>query len=542
MTKIKVLLKNYAACLSFGFNLLENKGMELKIAFVGNDPKYFSRLKNEFSNTYPDWQITFFDFALDQGASFKRLFVSLYQLEAQIIYIDYSEYIDQGVGLAKLLNQNAQTRLASVVGLFSLEKLPSLHRSINASVRLNFIKCIEIEDVIYHPLALLDVDLPSDLNYFQSGELNPFEIAQPLRIGFIGDNHFHVETNSFLPVGEILEVDHHPLEDIMNSKKVFVQSFHDHDLYFNKRFAYELEFIYIDNDFFVSTNERWKLYKQLKKNPALLENMSRFEQIEIREDMKKRKKLFKPIRKKIDQWIKRHIEGKEPKKLKILVFDETLELFRELDKPQQDFLYSINFQTDYKVAHYVVKRFMPHLIAFDFGDEKNQIEDFEKMILDIRSIANYEPFILAFNLCQEKFKMVNSLNYEHCLTYPHSIDTKLLIEMAKKLDQKLHITQEHKKVFVRSTDEFANIVIKRTVDVISMSEFDIYFKSELEIPLWTVFKVTNPIGMLMTVIPHRKEGGLHQGPGVYRALINGVGELDRSQLRRMINASLDEDH
>ena len=63
-------------------------------------------------------------------------------------------------------------------------------------------------------------------------------------------------------------------------------------MYYNRRFAYDLEFIYIDDDFFTVMNERWRLYKELKQNPDKLEALSEIEKREILADIRERKKNY----------------------------------------------------------------------------------------------------------------------------------------------------------------------------------------------------------------------------------------------------------
>lgn len=515
--------------------------MVLKIFYIGEDDKYWKRLERQYTNRYPDWEFTFQQLDHSGYASFQRLFIHLYEQRPDIIYIDYTMEPDKGIGLAKLLTRNEEMRLVSVVGLFDTRNLDLVDRSINASVRLNHIKSLEIEDVVYDPVALLDVELPEPQGFMASAEMGKFQFYQPLRVGFIAENHFHVETNSKLPVGEILTIDHHPLESLMSSKLVYVQKQYEHDLYFNKRFAYELEFIYKDDDFFVSTNERWKLYKKLKENPLLLEEMKEVEKQDILNDMAKRKEMFQPIRDNILKWIRHNRVSRDPKKLKILVVDETLDLFKELDKKHQSFKYSINFQTHLGENSQVISRYTPHLIAFDMSDNRNQIEDFSRMMEMISLVKDYKPFVLAFGVDQQKAAILKQKNYLNVMTYSQSIGTDMLLEMAKKLDEKLHITEKNKKVFVKATDKFARIHIKREIKVISMTESVLYFESKYEIPMWTVFRVNSPPEFLITVVPHIKEGKFSNQENTYRALINFTGEKEKAQLRALINQSLKEE-
>lgn len=512
--------------------------MKLKVFFVGQDQKYWKRLQNLYQKTYPSWEFKFQQEAFEQSSCFKTLFKRLYQSKPDIIYIDGSKLTDQALGLGKLLVKNEELRLCSVVALFSNDTSHLMDRAISASIRLNHIKSGEIEDVIYDPISLINVEIAEPTDFVWSRAMDDFEVYQPLRIGFIAENHFHIETNSYLPLNEILEVSEHPLAELMPSKKVFVQKFYQHDLYFNKRFGYDLEFIFIDNDFFTRTNDRWLMYKKLKQNPKLVNQLSSTDKKEIEQDMQVRKQRFLPIKNKIKSWINERKINREPKKLKILVVDEDLRLFHDLDRLKDDFVYSINFQTYLGENSHVIERFTPHLIAFHFGGERNNEADFERVIDRIQKISDYDPIIIAFGLSPSQQAFVDEIKTVRIIGYTQDIEPQLLLSLAQKMDNKLHITDWDQKVFLRSSDETSCIYIKRNIKVVSMNESILFFESEVEIPLWTIFKVTHPIPFFITVVPHRDGSQYAENKKIYRALINGTNEEVKTKLRRMINQTL----
>ena len=148
--------------------------MNLKIFYIGEDDKYWKRLKAQFEKKYPNFEFSFKNLKMGDFVSFQRLFIYLFEQHPDIIYLDYTKEPDQGIGLAKLLTRNEEMRLVSVVGLFDSRNLTLVDRSINASVRLNHIKCLEIDDVVYDPMALLDVELPEPQEFVASAEVGKF--------------------------------------------------------------------------------------------------------------------------------------------------------------------------------------------------------------------------------------------------------------------------------------------------------------------------------------------------------------------------------
>ncbi len=132
-------------------------------------------------------------------------------------------------------------------------------------VRLNFKKGVDFEDAAFHPLSLLDSQTTPNYEYASGGDLNHFCYRQILRVGYIADDHYRVETNSPLEPDEVIELEGHPLESIMSGKRFFAQNYSDSDLYYNQRFSYNLKYTYIDSEFFRASEESWLAFKEQRK-------------------------------------------------------------------------------------------------------------------------------------------------------------------------------------------------------------------------------------------------------------------------------------
>ncbi len=523
--------------------LVYNNTMELKVVYIGKDKLYWEKIKGILNRDYnSEFELEFMDMEFTEGNTPRKVFQTLYSYVPQIVYIDFSTESREALYLAKLMNRNNEMRLFSVVGLFDLlVKKEFLSRSILASVRINHIKSLEMHDVIFDPISLLDVDLAHTPPFVRSKELEALEISQLLRVGYVQDNFFHIETNSYLDVGEIIDLGGHPLESIMPSKKVVVSKFYDNDLYYNKRFAYDLEFLYVDDDYFVKSKERWKLYKELKEDPTKIEQVDRFEQHDVLDALERRKKKYSPIKKEIDCWLDDRKNQMIPAKLKVMVIDETLKIFSELDCYQDSFPYSLNIQTNVTDTFYQVKRTSPHLLVFNATEGKNTIEDFIKMYDDLVQNQTILPYFLVFNTNLSSEELQEKINYENVLCIKNELSLSDMEKLASALDNKKHLTNAESKVFIASTDPASIIWMKREVKVVRATESVLYLKSNVEIPMWTVFKVEGPVQMLLTVVPHRESGDFKSDEDCYRCLINGVGEKEKSEIRRLVNSSLAED-
>ena len=517
--------------------------MTMKIRYIGKDFGYWQRIQRYFVAEYKDLAPEFSEVDLKNSINPKEQFVEIFRDEIKILYVDFSTNFNECLQLCKLLGRNNETRLMAVVGLFPQDfKEIDLVKSVNASVRINHIKSAELHDVIYDPVTLIDVNLAVTPQFVRSkGELEKFKFKLPLRIGYIGENYFHVETNSFIKEGAIVDIDNHPLMDIMPSTKVFVKKFYDSNLYFNRRFAYDLEFIYIDNDYFAASNKSWLLYKEIKENPQILEDMKGAHKIAVLEDLEQRKKMFSVIKSQIDEWLKERKKDQVEKKLKILVVDDSLEIFRECDRPVEEFPYSLYLQTVLTGDLYQIKRILPHLIVFNLDHERNDIEMLKKIIGKTRSLKDFEPYILVFNSELSSRELQSLTHYKNLLGFSKNVHLEEITKMAKVLDSKKEITKSETRVFPKLKDHQSVMFLRKNVKVLAMTESVLYFESKLEIPMWTVFIVDAPVKMLVTVVPHKDDGEFRTEKNVYRSIINGVGEEEKAQIRRLINLSFKED-
>lgn len=515
--------------------------MKVRVVYIGSDELFWKRVQAAFRKDYSHFEFKFEILQLGQKLSSVDAFIELAINSPQIIYLDYTTHDKECIQLAKLLNRNNETRLVSVVGIYgSQNRNMILHKSLTAEVRLNHEKSDDVQDIIYDPISLLDVDQAVMPGFVRSEAIEKFEIWQPLRLGYLENNRFHVETNSYLEEGTIVDIDTHPLIEIMPSRKVFVEKFYDENLYYNKRFAYDLEFIYIDDDYFVATNQNWIKFKTLKADPKLLEEIYDIEKEDIIRDMEERKKIFNPTKKQIDLWMKERVNQKIPKKLKIMVIDDPLSLLKQVGQ-LEGFPYSINFQRYLPGDLYQVKRSEPHLIIFNNTGRNNEVI-LQKLIKKIQSLEGYQPYILVFNNQFDGEKFKSESGYSQILFHNGEVDLDTVKNMASKLDQKLEISSSGEQVFLSHSELSSLIFMKREVRVVSLTESVLYFESPTEVPMWSVFKVMNPVQMLLTVVPHKKEGKFSSIKNCYRCLINGVGEVEKSHLRQLINKTLEAHH
>lgn len=511
---------------------------QLKVIYIGNDLEYWKEIIHGYK-AFPSVSPVFSRIPLDECFHPPEIFVSIHNHGHDIIYVDLATEVSKGLSLIKLLCRNNVTRLKSVVGLHSAsENGEGLVKSILAGARLNYLKGVEKEDVVYHPLSLLDASLRPAEVYAQGGELSTFLFKQILRIGYVAHDMFRVETGAPLPNGEFVKLDRHPLEGVMPERRFFVEKFSDSDLYYNQRYSYHLKFTYLDNEFMRESEKTWLAYKEEVARTGRIPNEKR-EKV-LYGDVARRREIIAPVKDDIIEWIDANKSLQAPKRLKVLVVDESLEIFREHNGNLDNFNYTISFQTRLTKDFYQIRRSRPHLIVFHHNPEGNNEEVLAHVVKEVKKFENYEPPILVFNSEFSSDTLRRKHQYAHLAGHKDKVNLDIIRKMSEILDDRFHITDPEGKVFLKTEDPRSVATLTRAAKIQKFNESEMWFESETEIPMWSSFVMEAPLAALITVLPMRDGPAFQKQNGafVYRALINGVGEKEKARLRRLVNASL----
>lgn len=512
---------------------------EIKVFYVGNDLEYWDGLK-EGLNEYDQFNFVFNEMPASEKTFLAYdVFIKLYEADADIIYVDLSYLPERTLSLCKLLCRNNVTRLKSTVALHPQKSsYEDTLKTVLAGVRLNYRKGVDYEDVAFHPLSLLDAAIRPQHEYAAGANLRPFEFHQLLRVGYIADDHYRVETNSPLSPDEVIELEGHPLQDIMSGKRFFSQNYNDSDLYYNQRFSYNLKYTYVESPFFRASEDSWLSFKEERREG----HGERERKAYIEADIERRRAELAPVKEKVRQWVADNESEHAPKRLKVLVIDETLEVFKKSKGNLDDFNYSINFQTHLTRDFYQLRRYRPHLIIFHYEEKgDNNMDALHRILGETKKLEGYEPYVLVFN-CKGKSEALQKENiYEHLICYSSSIDIDIIQKMSNLLDERFHITEPEGKLFLKTNDPRSVAFVARTAKLLKFNESELYFESSYEIPMWTCFVMKGPFEGLITVLPMGNHSpSFSSSKNVYRALINGIGDEEKRVIRRLVNTSLEK--
>ncbi len=114
--------------------------------------------------------------------------------------------------------------------------------------------------------------------------------------------------------------------------------------------------------------------------------------------------------------------------------------------------------------------------------------------------------------------------------------TDLVLKMSEMLKEKLLVSAvEHDEgtLFIKKDHPATYAELEIDMKLVAVSENDVYFDTELELPERTVIKINKPVSMYISVAPAPNQAGIKAN---YYAVIHTIGEVQRSDLRKFINS------
>ena len=503
--------------------------MELKIKFIGDDDTFYTEVEHYYKKAHPDSKFEFSRISIDKNNDSITVLKKIYNEQTDIIFIDYEEDLIFAQNFSHLINSNAELRKKSFCALHGFKnRRESIQKALLSQVRINHIKGIEIQDIIYDTMSFINVDKAKSLPFVNGDDFDDIELSFDVRVGYLKDTSLHVETNNELVLGDVVELSAHPLDHIANSKRFLVTNKLESNLHYNTRFSYDLEFTYIDDQFFRSSEHYWLDYLSYKDRKDEYEKEKGEEYDQMIRLVKTRKKRIRYIREEVKEWVQKN-KNEEVKRTKVLIFDDTLNLIRETRKRTD---YNIRYETGLVYDYYQIRRFNPHIIVFNITEKQDEEKVAE--LFEYLKESDYNPFVIITNTS-------SVYQYKKCITYPKEILIGTFLEILEKFNSKIDISTNKDRVFFSEDHKNINVKSSTIVEVLKLSESELYFKSNLKIPVWTVFEAKQPIEMLLTVVPDLDNSEFKNDETIYRALINGTTEITKADLRVIINQSFVEE-
>jgi hypothetical protein len=456
-------------------NKNDKKKDALRVVYIGDDNSYWTTIQSRIVKRFQSKEFEFSKFLVSRYANYQHLFIEILKLQPHVIYLDFSTSLAEGLKLGHMIKRENAMKICPVVGL--VEKKERVKDGIFAGVEFIHVKCGEYHDVIYDPFFLA---IPKDAgkpDFAEAKFTRDAKFFSDFRVSYITPTYIHLEGNIKLAKDDVITLNNEIPEKLVPSKKFVVKDVRDFDLYYDYKYGYDLQFVYVDEPEFDDAELEEKL-EGLDENQRvlLIKNTKAKRQQEIN-DYKAR---LKKTKKDLESWVVDNMDRLKPKKTKILIIDKKLSFLRKDGNLLESFKFTIRTQTYLSDDLRDIKIKRPSIISFQFFDSQTLNEmveskfesgvgddgsplseeelihrkaEFKKELIDaeepaaldqlsliiktVKGLDGYKPFIILFN-CHSYISqsIQESFQYPFVIVNKLSIDLDMIMNMATMLEQK----------------------------------------------------------------------------------------------------------
>jgi hypothetical protein len=504
--------------------------MEGKLLFYyfGDDEAYFRTVIGEFKKVTPVI-ISFRRFFETDEKKIQSFFLKIFTDKPDCVLIDFSKHSQDYVHLARILSRSKMQHKFITVGVVDyLSPHEILKEGIATGVDLTFIKSVETYDVAYHVTKLLELN-QGEHGFAVADLKEEWEGGLPIKIGFVHSEGIHFETDFKLQKGDKIVINHDFIRlKILPSRKFFISEVSSTNLFYHFKYAVDAEFLFVD--------------EYLPPEGASAE--------EVEEKRKERDELVIYHKKLLLNWINKNQLYSLEKKAKVLIIDRDFHVYD--NQPRSDkTAYTIRCLPFFEEMENEINIYEPQVIASAMDNEemsepKNTNEQLSNLLVLLKDkFSKQPPFIIVFNTKVKSKEMKENFQYPHIMASENQLSADLLARMAEVFDKKLenslkNIKQrfKHSKIFLSKTNATSLGEIVLPITVTKISETDLIFQSEVELPIGTNLRLISPVDMYVNVRPSKNQSKKPE----YCGLIHSIGEDDKKTLRRFVNAIFFRDH
>lgn len=506
--------------------------MDGKILFYyfGDDEAFFRALGGEFKR-HTKLLIQFKRFYESDEKKIQSLFLKVISDKPNCIFIDFSKNTQDYLHLARILARTNLQQEFVMVGMVDYLSSPDiLKESIATGVNLSFIKSAEIYDVVYEVTKLVSPNEIQEHGFANATLNDDWTAGVPMKIGYVYPEGLHFETNYNLSQGDRLKLIHPWLDKIIPSKEVFIRNVSSRNLFYHFKHSVDAEFVFVD-----------EFLPPEGMTPE-----------EIEERKKEREELILHHRKALSQWINKNLIDSQEKKAKVLIIDPEFHFYNNRSRTDKH-AYTVRCIDSLKDMEQEITHHEPQVIAYalDKADAPAPVNSQEKL-LELMGILKgkfqeLNAFVIVFNSKISSKEMKEQFSYSNIMSIDGELSVDLMQRMAEVYDKKLQETilkskdkkaPKIQKVFMKKTNpaSISEIVIPMTV--VKLSETDMSFQTEKELPIGINLHISSPVDMYINVQPSKTQGKVPE----YVGLIHSISESAKKDLRRFVNLVFFRDH
>ncbi len=500
------------------------------VLYVGKDLSFLEDLESKYKDLSSSTGAVFqqiFD-GTPEGA--QSLIIKIRELRPKIVIIDYSKNALALLHLTRVwLRQNSGTN-TNLIGVCDYAQGSSIIlKSIMTTIKCVHIKSSELEAICFD-INILAFPDKAQAHGFATAKLSePLTICYPAKAAYVQESEIRIESDIDLAQTQGFRFHNYwSKNEIIHSPEVELKTQTSEGLFYNYKYAQILNLTHASE---VTTDD------SLSAQELDVLRQRHTEEVESSQE-------------KLSFWIQNHIEHSKPKFLKALIVDKSDCIFQ--DRPISD-QYDFIFRTQSYLVNPKEEtlKLEPHIIIYhleeipeetlsanqDIAHTFNTVKALKQLISDISSAkVKYEPYIIAFNtIDQSTEQLQKSLGYKNIIAITDTMDVELVLKMCQLLKAKIEPTLKElvsNTVYIDKNSDVSYGEIEGQITLLAISENDIYFDSELDIPEKTVFRMFITHSFYVTVMPMP---GFARAEAKYYGIVHGIGEIERKALRQFIN-------
>ena len=497
--------------------------------YFGDDEAYFRALVSEFGKT-SKVAYQFHRFFESDEKKIQSFFLKVYKDHPVCIFIDFSKHSEEYLHLARIISRTNMQHSFISIGLVDFLSPPELlAESMATGVNLSYIKSAEIYDVVFGVFKIIS---PSEIGEhgFAAARLEDhFEAGIPAKIGFVSKKGLHFETDLPLSEGNDREINHFwRTKKIVPSREVSVVNVTTKNLFYHFKYAVDVDFKFLD-DF------------------TAPEGMM---EATVEEKQQERVELLLRHQDQLSKWVSENQTQSLKKKSKILVVDNEFHFYN--DQPRTDKNpYMIRSLASAADIVSELEKLFPQLIALnldppDNPDPVNTLEQLEVIINSINLVLqDKKPFVIVFNCKLTSNALKEKYDYENIMAIGNEISVDLTIKMMELIDKKIEkltppVKNKEEVVYLNKNNVASNGEISLPITITKLSELDMVFQSETDLPIGKNIHFLEPVDMFVCIRPYMSKGQSKK-PEFY-GIIHSIGEGPKKKLRQFINSVFFRDH
>lgn len=176
------------------------------------------------------------------------------------------------------------------------------------------------------------------------------------------------------------------------------------------------------------------------------------------------------------------------------------------------------------------------VIFFDLEiDGKNNLESIADLLYELKRKSGYKPIVLILNCPSKTIALKKIYGYENIVCIPNglTLDTlKLFIDSYLNKSDSLSTSVDF---YFKFSSSIRAIDILYDVYVTSLSEHEITFYSDIDLPMFSILHLTLPFDCFVTLVPPTSDLEASTRGKHYMGFIHGLSEIETQSLRKFIN-------